>query len=125
MVDLTNAAAAYPQFLDIGGNTGKVNTFTGVSITNLTGGVYNAQTLAQGNNAACFVTQFLQQAAPDVLEGLFSDATAATAALTSELGSVSSKFSCPQIAKIDTSNLNQFPGYAKSYANYAPEGNGL
>ena len=60
-MDLTSAALQYPEFLDIGGNTGKVNTFTGLDINNLTGGVYNAQTLAQGNNAMCFAFQNLQQ----------------------------------------------------------------
>jgi hypothetical protein len=71
-LDLTAAALEYPQFLDVGGNTGKTNTFTGVDLQNLTGGVYNVQTLAQGDNAACFAFQYSQQAAPDLLKGLFS-----------------------------------------------------
>lgn len=34
----------------IGGNTGTVNSFTGVDLGDTTGGVYNAQTLFEGNN---------------------------------------------------------------------------
>jgi hypothetical protein len=43
-----------PTLLDIGGNTNGVNTFTGVDLGNLTGGVINGQNLLQGDNFACF-----------------------------------------------------------------------
>jgi hypothetical protein len=45
------------QHLDldsVGGNTGKVDTFTGVHIADLTGGVLNAATLLEDNNLLCF-----------------------------------------------------------------------
>lgn len=58
--DLTAAALQYPMFLQVGGNTGTTNSFTPVDIANLTGGVYNAQSLAQGNNAMCFAYQNAQ-----------------------------------------------------------------
>lgn len=105
--DLVNAAALHPKFLNIGGNTGKVNTFTGVDVTDLSGGLYNAQTLAQGNNAACFGYQFAAQAKPDV-------ALAALNKLDDALGTISSKLSCPQLSKIDKAQLMQFPGYSKN-----------
>lgn len=38
---------AYPDTLLIGGNTGTVNSFTGLDPGNLTDGVYKAQTLTQ------------------------------------------------------------------------------
>lgn len=113
--DVMAAAEKYPQFLSIGGNTGKVNTFTGVDVTNLTGGVYNAQTLAQGNNAACFALQFAQQAAPDVLKGLLSTLSNALSVLNNELGGVLSGLQCPQLKSIDTSQLAQYPGASGSY----------
>lgn len=39
-----------PEFLDIGGNTGETYTFNGVDIEDLTGGVFNAATLLEGDN---------------------------------------------------------------------------
>lgn len=48
--DVLAAAALHPKFLDIGGNTGKTNTFTGVNITDLSAGLVNAETLTEGNN---------------------------------------------------------------------------
>jgi hypothetical protein len=109
-LDLLAAAAQYPQFLSIGGNTGKVNTFTGVDVTNLTGGVYNAETLAQGDNAPCLAYQFAQQASPDLLKGAFSSLTAPLAQLNSAFASVFSELSCPQLESIDTSQFANYPG---------------
>lgn len=45
------------QHLDlnsVGGNTGTVDSFTGVDFANLTGGVFNAETLLEDNNLFCF-----------------------------------------------------------------------
>jgi len=114
-VDLLAAALQYPQFLDVGGNTGKVDTFTGVDLQNVTGGVYDLQTLAQGDNALCFAYQFAQQAAPDILKGLFSSITSPLSQLNSALASVFSELSCPQLESIDTSQFAQYPGSTGSY----------
>ncbi|KAM3071057.1 hypothetical protein ACMFMG_009964 [Clarireedia jacksonii] len=108
--DFLAAALQYPEFVSIGGNTGKVDTFTGVDVEDLTGGVYNAQTLLQGNNAICFAYQFAQQAAPDLLKGLFSNITQPLAQLNDALGKVFSTLSCPQLEKIDTSQFASYPG---------------
>jgi hypothetical protein len=110
VADLANAALLHPKFLSIGGNTGKVNTFTGVDVNNLSGGLYNAQTLAQGNNAACFAYQFAAQAKPDIALAALSKVTDAVSSLTGAL-------SCPQLKSIDKSQLQQFPGYTRSPAN--------
>jgi hypothetical protein len=46
----------YPGIIRIGGNAGnagKTDSFAGVDLTDLTGGVFNLATLADGNNGAC------------------------------------------------------------------------
>ena len=108
--DLTAAALEYPQFLSIGGNTGTVNSFTGVDLEDLTGGVYNLQTLGEGDNAACLAFQFSQQAAPDLLKGLFSSITAPLSQLNTALSNVFSELSCPELKAIDTSQFANYPG---------------
>jgi hypothetical protein len=74
--DLLAAAVEYPRFLDIGGNTGNVDTFTGVEIMNLTGGVFNGATLLEGNNAIYLAFQSIVFAVPglmtDLVAGLLS-----------------------------------------------------
>lgn len=45
------------QHLDldsIGGNTGTVDSFTGVDFADVTGGVFNSETLLKDNNLFCF-----------------------------------------------------------------------
>lgn len=107
--DLLAAALEHPKFLSVGGNTGKVNTFTPVDVGNLTGGVYNAQTLLKGNNAACFAYQVAAQAKPDIALGVLTS-------LTNAIGKVTNLLSCPQLQNIDESQLEMYPGYAKSPA---------
>jgi hypothetical protein len=113
--DLLAAGLQYPQFFSVGGNTGKINTFTGVDITDLTGGVYNLQTLAQGDNAACFAFQFAQQASPDLLKGLFSSLTAPLAQINKAFGSALGELTCPELSSIDTSQFAQYPGAKGAY----------
>lgn len=115
MLDLVQEALVYPKFLDIGGNTGKVNTFTGVDIANLTGGVYNAKTLTP-QNAMCLAFQSVVQFAPDILSPLFSDITKPMNLLTSAVSNATASFpfSCPKLSTIDKSQFNIYPGYTES-----------
>ena len=114
-LDILSFAEQYPEILSIGGNTGTTNSFTGVNIEELTGGVYNAQTLTQGNNLECFAFQALQQGSPDILKGLFSDITEALSMLTTQITDVIGDLGCPQLESIDLSQFDQFPGYSQSY----------
>lgn len=63
-------ALKYPALLSIGGNQGQVNTFAGVNIADVTGGVLNSTTLLQGNNLICFSLTALQTFAPNSLSTL-------------------------------------------------------
>lgn len=46
----------HPELSSLGGNTNGVNTFTGLDMGNLTGGVINGQNLLDGDNFICFVS---------------------------------------------------------------------
>jgi len=106
-VEVLAAAALHPKFLDIGGNTGTTNSFTGVNITDLTGGIFNGQSLTEGNNLGCFALQLAAQAEPDLLVGEFKQ-------LLTTLGDVVTQLSCPQLEAIDESLLEMYPGYTKA-----------
>ena len=88
-------------------NTGTKNSFTGVDVADLTGGVFNSKTLTQGNNLGCFLYQLSAQAKPDIILGALDK-------LTGAIGDIIGKLSCPQLKAIDNSVLNKFPGYTKS-----------
>jgi hypothetical protein len=94
----------------LGGNTGKPNTFTGVNIADLTGGVFNAETLLEGNNLMCFAFQAVNSASPDILKGLLGNVLLAVQKLTVALNPILSQLGCPELAKYDTSLLAKFPG---------------
>ena len=106
LVDVLNAAKLHPKFLSIGGNTGKTDSFTGVDIADLTGGIFNSADLLKGNNFGCFVYQLSAQARPDILLGALNK-------LTDAIGSIISPLGCPQLKAIDAKKLQQFPGYSQ------------
>ena len=116
LADVANAAALHPKFLNIGGNTGKTNSFTGVNVDDLSGGLFNGASLAKNNNFACLAYQFAAQVKPDLALGALTQ-------LTNAMGSILGDLSCPQLSKIDESQMSQFPGYTKS--NVSKSGGGL
>lgn len=108
LADAANAIALHPKFANIGGNTGKANSFTGINVANFSGGVINGKNLMKGNNFACLAYQFAAQATPDVLLG------SATNNIFGALSPILSALSCPTLEKLDKKQLESFPGYKKS-----------
>ncbi|KAJ6484823.1 hypothetical protein C8R45DRAFT_1098968 [Mycena sanguinolenta] len=102
----------YPDTLAIGGNVNGVNSFAPIDIGNLTEGVYNAETLLEGDNAACFVYQVLQILVPDALNGLASFVDVIVTDILSVTGPLLAQLTCPQLNTLDTSLFEQYPGYS-------------
>ncbi|MCJ1333363.1 hypothetical protein MMC10_010058 [Thelotrema lepadinum] len=116
-VDVGIGYAAYPSTLRIGGNTGTPNSFTGISVEDFTGGVYNAGALFQGNNFACFAFSIAQQGLPDFLKGPLSAINNATAFVGKYFDPITAPLQCPQLGQFDQGLFNSFPGY-----KYSPTG---
>jgi hypothetical protein len=110
-LDTLQQASEHPEFLSIGGNTGTVDSFTGVDPSMLTGGIFNAATLLQGNNLLCYATQLLVQGLPDILSGLLTDTNAAEDKLGSVLNDATNSLGCPKLNNIDKNQFNKYPGY--------------
>ncbi|KAJ5760956.1 hypothetical protein N7520_008112 [Penicillium odoratum] len=117
VLDVGIGYLAYPDTLKIGGNTGSVNSFTGVEVSDLTGGVLDAGNLFEGDNFACFVFSLLQQGIPDFLKGPLADIFNATSFLDPFLAPILGKLECPELGQYDQSLFNHFPGYT-----YSPTG---
>ncbi|KAJ4384921.1 hypothetical protein N0V86_000525 [Didymella sp. IMI 355093] len=109
-VDALDMLEHIPYVAAIGGNTGEPNTFTGVNIADLTGGVFNAETLLEGNNLMCFAFTALEEAVPDILSGLLGNVLLAVKKLSTALDPVLDTFGCPQLTKYDQTLLGKFPG---------------
>ncbi|KAM0798671.1 hypothetical protein BDR22DRAFT_881597 [Usnea florida] len=103
-----------PRLLSIGGNTGTTNSFTGLDITNLTNGVFDGATLAEGNNLECFIFQLVQAEAPTLVTGLYEDVTAALQPLASSISKNLDGLNCPQLAAVNADMYDVYPGYAKA-----------
>lgn len=102
-----------PEFLAVGGNTGKVNSFTGVNPGDLSGGVFTAGNLREGNNVWCFAMQFAAGEAPDLLKPIFSNFQKQVSLLDAATTKAMKGLGCPQLSKIDKSQFKKFPGSSK------------
>lgn len=58
-LDVVSFILKYPVFASIGGNVGRVNSFTGVDLADPAGGVLNMGNLLQSNNLICFVLEIV------------------------------------------------------------------
>jgi hypothetical protein len=106
------SATQYPNVLTIGGNTSNVNTFTPLNFDDVTGGVFNAATLLEGNNLACFIYQATNLIAADNLKTLFTDISTPLAMLNNATSRALDGLTCPQLSKIDVDQFSKYPGYA-------------
>lgn len=95
LADILNWGTQHPQLLSIGGNVGSVNSFVGVDWINLTGGVFDAGSILQGNNLACFVLQVLKTGSPTMLSSLYSTVATPLALLNNAIATPMLNLSCP------------------------------
>lgn len=108
----------YPGVVQFGGNTGKTNSFTGVDIGDLTGGVFDGASLLEGNNLGCFMIQAVQAGLPDQLTGAGDDALQAIMAMVADKADpIAEELSCPQMKTYNSGVFNQYPGYAYNPQN--------
>ncbi|GME35481.1 hypothetical protein GTA08_BOTSDO05233 [Neofusicoccum parvum] len=110
VADLAIGFVRDPSTIKFGGNTGTPNSFVGVDVGDLTGGVYNADTLLEGNNLGCFFLQAAQAGLPDILNGVLSDLAPALDLLNSAVSPVLADLACPQLEQYNQGLFNQFPG---------------
>ena len=107
----------YPGVINFGGNTGKVNTFSGVDTGNLTNGVFTSSSLLKGNNLACFFLQASQQGLVDAAYPLLEPIGELMAFFDKNLGPLTSKLACPQLKSFNNELFDKYPG-----AKYKAEG---
>lgn len=101
----------------IGGNTGTVNSFTGVDIANLTGGVINAATLLEGNNLLCLVFEVVKTVSPNLLSGIWATLAQPLELITNAIDTPLLNLSCPAFKDLQIGGQpiwealkNDFPG---------------
>lgn len=80
LLSTAQQCASYPSNCEVGGNTGEVNSFSGVDLGDITGGLINSVTdLSDPVRMGCFISQAIQADAPSFLSNVFSGAALTTA----------------------------------------------
>lgn len=105
----------------IGGNTGKVNSFTGINLANITSGVLNTATLLEGNNLLCLVFEVVKTVSPNLLSGIWATLAKPLEVITDALATPLLNLSCPAFNDLQvggqplwTALMNDFPGATMS-----------
>lgn len=66
-LDLVPFAVQHPILLSFGGNLGEVDSFAGVNLEDITGGVLNLSNLLEDNNLLCFALNVVKTFTPNSL----------------------------------------------------------
>jgi len=75
VVSTAQQCASYPSNCQVGGNTGTVNSFSGVDVGDVTGGLINSATdLSDPQRMGCFIRQAIQADVPSFLDHVFDGA---------------------------------------------------
>ncbi|PKX96328.1 peroxidase family protein [Aspergillus novofumigatus IBT 16806] len=120
-IDLVDWMIKHPELASIGGNTGTVNSFTGVNLADVTGGVLNLTTLLEGNNLLCFVFEVLKFASPNALAGVYKTLAAPLDLINKIIAVPLLDMSCPAFKDMQMGGRplwdaikDDFPGAMKS-----------
>ncbi|KAL6849199.1 hypothetical protein ACO1O0_008729 [Amphichorda felina] len=120
-LDLVAWVAQHPQLASIGGNMGEVNTFAGVDLGNITGGVVNSLSLLEGNNLVCFTLEIVKTFAPNSLSSLFATLAKPLEMITDAISLPLLDLDCPAFDDLEEGGedlignlLKKFPGAKKS-----------
>ncbi|KAF2091596.1 oxidase [Saccharata proteae CBS 121410] len=100
-LDLAAWMMKYPELASVGGNTGTVNSFTGVDLGNVTGGLLNAETLLEGNNLLCFVFEVIKTFAPEAISPLFATIEEPVQWIVNTLDVPIANLSCPAYGDLE------------------------
>lgn len=100
---------------------GKVDSFAGVDLGDVTDGVLNLAGLLKDNNLLCFVTEVLKFASPNALSGIYSTVAKPLEFVTNILAVPLLNLTCPAFQDLQMGGnplwealQDTFPGALKS-----------
>lgn len=123
--DLVAWVLQHPVLGSIGGNMGEVNTFAGLNMADITGGVLNATSLLEGNNLFCFVMEIVKTFAPNALAGLFKTLETPLELLNDAILDPLLDLSCPAFEDMTAGGTDLFSYLTATYPGANRTGLGL
>ncbi|OJD18597.1 hypothetical protein AJ78_01368 [Emergomyces pasteurianus Ep9510] len=120
-LDIIDWVLKHPELASIGGNLGKIDTFAGLDLGNLTTGIANIGHILEDNNLICFLLQFVKTFAPNALSGAVATVEAPLKLITETLKVPLLDLGCPAMADLKKGGkpiwdvlLDTYPGAKKS-----------
>lgn len=114
-LDLVDWIRQYPVLASIGGNLGKVNSFAGVNLEDIGGGLINAASLLEGNNLLCFALEVVKTFAPNSLSTLFQTLETPLQLIDDAILSPLLDLSCPEYADLSMNGTDLFTYLKDTY----------
>ncbi|KAF1933715.1 Cloroperoxidase [Didymella exigua CBS 183.55] len=120
-VDIISWVMKHPELGSIGGNTGNVNSFSGLDLRNMTGGLVTSASLLEGNNLLCFAFELLKTFLPNSLSPLLATLAGPINMVTDVLATSTISLACPAWQDLIKGGeplwdviQHKFPGASKS-----------
>jgi hypothetical protein len=123
--DLIDWFIKYPELAGIGGNTGTVNSFTGLNVENITDGVFDVGTLLEGNNLICFIFEVVKSIAPNSLSGVFETVKVPLRMVLDILATPLLDLECPALEDLKVGGSSYEEGIQKLFPGAKLSGGGL
>lgn len=79
---------------------GAVNTFAGVDLSNLSGGVLNAASLLEGNNLLCLTLEIVKTVSPNALTNIFATVAGPLELIANAIATPLLDLTCPAFKDI-------------------------
>ncbi|KAL1592611.1 hypothetical protein SLS60_011027 [Paraconiothyrium brasiliense] len=124
-LDTVALASLHPELASIGGNTGTVNSFTGVDISNITGGILNVQTLLSGNNLLCLAFEVIKTVSPGALSTIYKTLAVPLQMITDALAAPLLDLGCPAFEDMRLGGTDIFKELAQLYPGANRTGGGV
>lgn len=102
-----------------------MNSFVGIDVTNLTGGILNAKTLVEGNNAVCLGLELLIEFSPSLLHSMYTTITTPLKNITDQIGLATTSLNCPQLTTANNGGTDILESFKKTYPGVAKAGWGI
>jgi hypothetical protein len=102
-----------------------VNSFTGLDVENITGGVFNIETLLEGNNLICFIFEVVKSIAPESLSGIFETVTIPLQIVLDILATPLLDLECPALEDLKVGGSSYEEGIQMLFPGAKLSGGGL
>jgi hypothetical protein len=109
----------------IGGNTGTVNSFSGLDMEDITSGVLNASTLLENNNLICFVLELVKTFSPNSLSPLLATIQVPLKLVMDTISAPLLSLSCPAWKDLTEGGAPLWDGIQRIYSGARKAGSSL